>query len=230
MIYEELLIVPYAVPRLLYRHELPENFKPIKLNAAILRVSKQVYAEAVPVLYTKNCFTTERYYSFIFFGNDTTTDPAIVKLPHYGVLNTSPEPPLRNFLTNRPYLAQDVSKIFTKYRTRLPKWLFGAAYVRNPKTWRLVKRPKVPGYYFIRFLRRIGSRNANQIKSIQICTSSDHTTRRFRDELALYLEIIRQHLHEVRDLRLSTYDFSLFILGAFHVLPNVGINESNNVQ
>lgn len=219
MIYEALLIVPYALP--LWPHNSESNYAlplwprdrdstrssgTIKPQVAILRVSKTIYAEATPILYSKNCFATSHYDDSITWENRAHKGSPLNRLPRGKELKAKPEASAQDMATNAK-LAQDVSKIFTKHRGNLPKWLFGAAYLRNPETSRLMKRPKIPGYSFARFLRQVGSRNAKEIRSLQLTTLARYKTCQVYYELPLYSEIIRQHMHNVQYLSLGTYEF-----------------------
>ncbi|KAL8708692.1 MAG: hypothetical protein Q9225_007563 [Loekoesia sp. 1 TL-2023] len=199
MIYEALLIVPYTLPYWPRDNGSTSSSATIKPQVAILRVSKTINAEATPILYSKNCFATSHYDDSITWESKAHKDSPLNKLPRGKGLKAKPKASAQDIATNAK-LDQDVSKIFTKHRSDLPKWLFGAAYLRNPETSRLVKRPKIPGYSFARFLRQIGSRNAKEIKSLQLTSWARYRTRQACYELPLYSEIIRQHMYNVQYL------------------------------
>ncbi|KAI4136726.1 MAG: hypothetical protein L6R39_007644 [Caloplaca ligustica] len=185
-------------------------FRSKSLHAAILEVSKLVYREAATVYYREVCFatTTDKIEGYFVFHPEK--DAPLSPVPDHWLLEPGFEH-RANSADTKARLVEDVSKIFTKSRKDLPKWLFGAAYVRNPFTYRSVMKPKIPGYSFPRFLRQIGSRNAAAIRSLRINTPGGemYRLRRACWELPLFSTIIKKHMPNVRDIILGMLDFSL---------------------
>ncbi|KAI4117856.1 MAG: hypothetical protein LQ345_002005 [Seirophora villosa] len=179
------------------------DLQPCDVPVAILRVSKTVYAEASPIHYQEYYFVAPSSagpFHYQYHG------PPLGQLISHRELPPGSEA-LDFSSATEAKLVEDVSKIFTKYRKDLPKWLFGAAYVRNPLSFRSVAKPRMPGYDIARYLRQIGSQNAAEIRSLRIKMSAYRTahSRQRCYELSLYSTIIRQHIYNVRDIVLEEF-------------------------
>ncbi|KAL9009543.1 MAG: hypothetical protein Q9173_005441 [Seirophora scorigena] len=185
---------------------LPQgDSQPCHFPVAILHASKTVYAEASPIHYQEYQFVTSSYAGPSVYRYDNVTGVPLGELTAHWKLTTGSEARLDFPSATEAKLVEDVSKIFTKYRKDLPKWLFGAAYVRNHLNFRSVAMPKIPGYDIARYLRQIGSQNAVEIRSLRInvpAYEKEHV-RRACFELPLYSKIIRQHIYNVRDIVLG---------------------------
>lgn len=179
-------------------------------HMALLLVSKTVNIEATPAYYRESCFITSSLLWPIFSPSEDFPLPTL-PFPFQVQRGSNFQ---RDFSeATKSELQEDVSKIYTRYLKDLPKWLFGAPYVRNFATHRSVRSTSIPGYSFARFLRQIGSHNASRIKSLSInCRRREffHLLRACY-ELPLYATIIRQHLPNVENLVLGTLELPCLI-------------------
>lgn len=203
MIYELLLTVPDMLPIQRPYNVITTRYR--NFRTAILGVSRMIHAEAAPILYGRNTFSTENH------SNVTTA----YDLEHVN-------PPLKRWITHhhssscahecctpspetQARLIEDVSKVRTRYKKNVPQWLFGKAWLRNSKTCHKVYNSPVPGYSFAWFLRQIGPQNAGTIRSLRIYCRGQwlHHMRQIYHELPLYAAMIKQFLHNVRDVILE---------------------------
>lgn len=174
--------------------------QPCDFPVALLRVSKMVYVEASPIHYQEYYFVASSYAGPLTYRNNRVPLGRLISLR-----KLPPGKTLEFPSATEAKLVEDVSKIFTKYRKDLPKWLFGAAYVRNHLRFGSVAKPMIPGYDIARYLRQIGSQNAVEIRSLRIKIPPSETghLRRACYDLSLYSKIIRQHIYNVRDIVLG---------------------------
>ncbi|KAL9021313.1 MAG: hypothetical protein Q9185_001518, partial [Variospora sp. 1 TL-2023] len=164
----------------------------------LLQASKTIYAEAGLVYYHEYPFATSSYSGNSSHRYDDGRIP-LGSLTFGWGLQSNSEGQLDFPSGTEKLLSGDVSKIFTKYHKDLPKWLFGAPYLRNRLTFRSVKRPLIPGYEFARNLRQIGRQNALEIRSLRINVPTNGWEWACY-ELLLYPKIITQHMCNVRDI------------------------------
>lgn len=185
--------------------QLPQpSSQPSHFPVALLQASKTIYAEAGLVYYREYPFATSSYSGRSSHGYDDDRVPLGSLTPSWG-LQSSSEVQLDFPSGTEAILFRDVSKIFTKYHKDLPKWLFGAPYLRNRLTFRSVKTPLIPGYEIARNLRQIGRQNAVEIRSLRINVPRKEWEHLHRAcyELPLYSTIIKQHMYNVREIVLG---------------------------
>ncbi|KAL8829853.1 MAG: hypothetical protein Q9170_005994 [Blastenia crenularia] len=166
----------------------------------LVRVSKQIYDEAIDVLYSRNCFTTlyrpsnEQIWDVIEVlsgKRDGGSTLSYAWTPLHASVSTA------------------VSSIYDVDCTSLPKWLFGSfapGFLSTDWKWDPWQRMTYEGYdgfYLVVFLRMVGAHNAARITELELSLDSLPNAAGI---LPLFAEIIRQHM---KGLRKIVIDFDL---------------------
>ncbi|KAL8916474.1 MAG: hypothetical protein Q9208_008506 [Pyrenodesmia sp. 3 TL-2023] len=172
-----LMDLPPVLRRMVYQEHFASlrRTHPSQSNhtrTALLLVSKTIYKEAVPEYYMVSRFDTSGPVGDSWNWDPDDVEPPLPKLPYPYVYKVPGARFRRDFNDDiKARLNADVAKIFCKYKKDLPRWLFGAPYLRNARNYWKVRRPLTAGWSFARFLRQIGPVNAGEIGSLRISST-----------------------------------------------------------